>query len=543
MDSVQVSEQFLERWMQLWKQVLPSSEDLFLFQLKLGSALLEAFPKKAMETVSSVKDKRFADDSWHALPLFKSLKDNYLEWGMSIQETLNSLDDWEPLRRQKMDFFMRQCLNAFSPSNFFWTNPEVLNETLKKQGENLMVGCQHVLEDAQRNPGFPNFKMTQLEAFEVGQNLACTPGSVIFKNRLFELIQYTPQTAKVYQTPLLIVPPWINKYYILDLSPDNSWVRWLVEQGHTVFMISWVNPTADHQYVDFEDYAFEGLLIAIGIIQSRLKVDQINAVGFCIGGTLLASTLAYLAAQKKFPVASATYLATMLDFSEPGDLGLFAHSASLEALEQLMKPHGYLDGRIMAFIFNLLRENDLIWPYYVNNYLKGRDPLPFDLLYWNSDPSHLPAKMQLFYLENMYQKNLLKEPGGIAFKGVPLDLRAIQTPAYFLSTEQDHIALWRSTYQGALIHGETQTFVLGGSGHIAGVVNPIHKKKYGYRELPMMEDAQLAFEQSLPQEGSWWPHWQSWIQKYAGKKVSSRNPEQEGEVLYAAPGTYVRVKI
>jgi polyhydroxyalkanoate synthase len=386
--------------------------------------------------------------------------------------------------------------------------------------------------------------MTDENAFQLGGNIAVTPGMVVFQNDLIQLIQYTPTTAEVHSRPLLIVPPWINKYYILDLREHNSFVKWAVDQGLTVFVISWVNP--DRRLADkrFDDYLTEGTLAAIDAIEAATGEREVNAIGYCLGGTLLAVTLAYLAAKKSGRVASGTFFASMIDFGEPGELEVFIDEKQVEALEARMRERGYLDGAEMAATFNMLRSNDLIWSFVVNNYLMGRDPFPFDLLYWNSDSTRMPAAMHSYYLRNMYLQNLLRKPGGVALEGVPIDLSRVKLPLYFVSTVEDHIAPWRATYAGAKLFSGPVRFVLGGSGHIAGIVNPPAANKYCYWTNNRLADKPERWLEGAQQHpGSWWTDWAHWIAAHGGGKVPARVPGEGGlKPIEAAPGSYVRVR-
>ena len=431
-----------------------------------------------------------------------------------------------------------------APSNFVLTNPEVLRATIDSGGENLVNGLKHVLEDLERGKGRLMIKMTDLDAFQVGGNIAVTPGKVVFQNDLIQLIQYVPTTEKVLRRPLLIIPPWINKYYILDLRPDNSFVKWAVSQGHTVFVVSWVNPDEALAQKTFEDYMREGPLAALDAMADATGEREANVIGYCLGGTLLASTLAYMAVKGDDRIKSATYFVTMTDFAEAGELSVFIDEEQLGALEERMKEHGFLEGSDMATTFNMLRANDLIWSFVVNNYLLGKEPFPFDLLYWNSDSTRMPAAMHAYYLRNMYQDNKLIVPNALELAGVPIDLRKIKTPAFLLSTKEDHIAPWKSTYAATQIYQGPVKFVLSASGHIAGVINPPGKSKYGHWEnakLPKSPDDWLAAAKYV--DGSWWPTWEKWVGKYAGGEVDARQPGGgKLAVIEDAPGSYVLTK-
>jgi polyhydroxyalkanoate synthase subunit PhaC len=490
-------------------------------------------------------DRRFKDSAWDENTLFDFIKQSYLLTARFMQTTVRDVDGLDDQTARKVDFYTRQFVDAMAPSNFVLTNPEVLRTTLESGGENLVRGLEHLLEDLERGKGQLSIKMTDYDAFKVGKNIAVTPGKVVYQNDLMQLIQYTPTTEQVYRRPLLIVPPWINKFYILDLRERNSYIKWAVDQGLTVFVISWVNPDEKLANKSFEDYMAEGPLDALDQIKKATGEDEVNVIGYCLGGTLTGSTLAYMAAKGDERFTSATFFTTMTDFSESGELSVFIDEEQLQHIEEVMSEKGYLDGSSMASTFNMLRANDLIWSFVVNNYLLGKDPFPFDLLYWNSDSTRMPARMHSFYLRNMYQKNLLVQPGAVTLKGVPIDLRTIKTPSFFLSTREDHIAPWKSTYAATQIFGGPIKFVLSASGHIAGVVNPPAAEKYCYwtnPKLPKSCDAWLEGAKQTP--GSWWPEWGKWLSKFGGGKVPARVPgEGELPALEEAPGSYVAHRI
>ncbi|MBO6520865.1 MAG: class I poly(R)-hydroxyalkanoic acid synthase [Rhodospirillales bacterium] len=489
-------------------------------------------------------DRRFKGEAWEN-DVFDFIKQSYLLTSNWMENTVSDIEGLDKKTKQKVEFFTKQYADALSPTNFVMTNPEVLQTTIESRGENLVNGLRNLLEDMERGGGKLSIKMTDADAFEVGKNVATTPGKVVFRNDLMELIQYTPTTEKVSATPLLICPPWINKFYILDLREKNSFIKWAVEQGNTVFVISWVNPDRELAMKTFADYMLEGPLAAIKAIQDATGADEINAVGYCIGGTLLATTLAYMAAKKLKGVKSATFFTTMVDFEEAGDLGVFIDDTSLKNLEDKMNERGYLEGSEMASTFNMMKANDLVWSFVVNNYLLGKDPFPFDLLFWNSDSTRMPAAMHSFYLRNMYLDNKLVEPGGIEIEGVKLDLTKIKVPTYIISTREDHIAPWKPTYKATQLYSGPIRFILSASGHIAGVVNPPAAGKYCYwinDETPADPDEWLAGAEQ--HEGSWWPDWDKWIKKQNGKElVDARQPgDGKLKVLCDAPGTYVNMK-
>ncbi|NKB37530.1 MAG: class I poly(R)-hydroxyalkanoic acid synthase [Gammaproteobacteria bacterium] len=489
-------------------------------------------------------DRRFKHEAWENNPFFDFIKQSYLVTANSVQSLVADAEGLDEKDAQKLRFYTQQFVDTLSPTNFALTNPQVLEATLESKGENLIKGLQNFCEDFDSENGKLRIKMTDQSAFELGKNVATSKGKVVFQNEMLQLIQYSPLTEEVNKRPLLIIPPWINKFYILDLQEKNSLIKYQVEQGHTVFVVSWVNPDEKHRDKDFEDYVLEGALAAVDAIEKATGEKEINAIGYCIGGTLLAATLAYMSAQEDKRIVSATFYVTLLDFSEPGDLGVFIDEQQIASLEEEMNERGYLDGSQMANSFNMLRSNDLIWSFYVNNYLLGKEPLPFDLLYWNSDSTRMPAKMHSTYLRKMYLENHFKEPGGMIVNDIPVDLRDIKTPSYFISTEEDHIAPWKSTLLGAQLLSGPVRFVLGKSGHIAGVVNPPAANKYGYLTGGKPNtDADSWHEKAKAHEGSWWKDWDKWIKKHAGEKVQARQPgEGSLKAIEDAPGSYVKVR-
>ena len=491
-------------------------------------------------------DTRWRDEEWQNHFLFDYFKQSYLIAARNIHDAVCCVEGLPEEAQNKVNFFTRQYIDALSPSNFVLTNPQVLRETVNSGGQNLVRGLNNLLEDIDRGDGRLRIKMTDDNAFKVGVNVATTPGKVVHQTELMQLIQYEPLTNEVYKRPLLIIPPWINKYYILDLRENNSFIRWAVEQGHTVFVVSWVNPDKRHAEKSFEDYMFEGALAALAAIEKASGEKEVNVIGYCLGGTLLGATLAYMAEKNDQRFVSATFFVSLLDFSIPGELGVFIDEQQVESLEKRMNERGYLEGAEMGSTFNMLRANDLIWSFVINNYLLGKEPFPFDLLYWNSDSTRMPANMHSFYLRNMYMKNALKDPGGITLDGVSIDLRKIKIPAYFISTAEDHIAPWKSTYLGARRLSGTVRFVLGGSGHIAGIVNPPSANKYGYWTKDKLEKAPEAWQEKAEfHEGSWWTDWQAWIDGQNGpERVPARAPGKgKLKVIEDAPGSYVSMRL
>jgi polyhydroxyalkanoate synthase len=488
-------------------------------------------------------DKRFKHADWSENAMFSFIKESYIVAAKSILSSVKGVKDLDPDTARKADFYTRQFVDAISPSNFVATNPEVINKTLESGGQNLLRGLENLLSDLGRGKGRLAISMSDNNAFELGRNVATTAGKVIFQNDLVQLIQYEPTTARVRKRPLLIVPPWINKFYVLDLQPKNSFLKWAVDQENTVFVISWVNPDERLSKKGFEDYMRDGPLAALDAIREATGEKSVNAVGYCLGGTLLASTLAYNAAHGDDRIASATYFVTLVDFSEVGDMAVFIDEQQLTALEKRMEERGYLEAHDMASSFNMLRANDLIWSFVVNNYLLGKEPIPFDLLFWNSDSTRMPAAMHSFYLRNMYQRNLLAKPGGVSLAGTPIDLTKIQVPTFLLSTREDHIAPWKSTYAAIQLYSGPVKFVLSASGHMAGVISA-PGSKYGHwtnDASPATPDEWFAGAEG--HDGSWWPVWDKWISKFGLGHVAARIPGSGTlPVLEDAPGSYVRVR-
>jgi len=485
-------------------------------------------------------DNRFKDPDWSEGQYFDFWKQAYLITSRWAEDLTRSTEGVDEKTRQKALFYLNQMLAALSPSNFALTNPEVIRTTLATNAENLVQGMAHFVHDLEQSKDLLSISQTDLSAFEIGRNLAVTPGKVIFQNDLIQLIQYAPATEEVYERPLLVVPPWINKYYILDLTPEKSFVKWAVEQGFTVFLVSWVNPDATLAQKTFGDYMHEGVLAAIDAVIRQTGSPKINALGYCVGGTLLAATLAYMAAKGDDRVESASFLAAQVDFSEAGDLLVFIDDTQLKALEEMMAEQGYLDGSRMAAVFNMLRPRDLIWPYVVNNYLLGKKPFPFDLLFWNADSTRLPAANHAFYLREFYHLNRLAK-GEMQLGGVRLDLSRVTIPVYELFTKEDHIAPAASVFRGSKLFGGPVRLTMAGSGHIAGVVNPPGKKKYQFWANGPADSLQDWMATATETAGSWWPDWAAWLAQYSGLKVPARNPSNGP--LWAiedAPGSYVK---
>ena len=489
-------------------------------------------------------DNRFRDAEWSDNPIFDFLKQSYLLNARWLRRSLAGVEGLDRGSADKLDFIGRQIVDAFSPANFALTNPVVLREMQETRGESLMRGLRRLAEDIEDSEHGLRPKQTDMDAFEVGGNIATSPGAVVRQTAVMQLIQYEPATETVYRKPLLIVPPWINKFYILDLRPDNSFIRWAVERGYTVFVISWVNPDESHAALSFDDYLRDGVLSALDAIERATGERRTTAIGYCIGGTLLAAALAYMDAVGDKRIGAATFFAAQADFEDAGELRIFTDEAHMDALETEVREKGYLDAANMAGTFNALRANDLIWYFVINNYLLGKEPPAFDLLYWNADSTHFPAQLFVDYLRNMYQRNNLARPGGFELLGEKIDLGRIGIPTYIQASKEDHIAPAGSVFKLTRLFGGKKRFVLAGSGHIAGVINPPEKKKYQHwlvENGAAYEDFESWFADAEEHPGSWWPDWHRWLSRRSGKKVPARGPgDGELPVIEPAPGSYVK---
>jgi polyhydroxyalkanoate synthase len=522
-------------------------------QTRLGKAYLDlwaaAAKRLAGEPVEPVavpapNDKRFADPEWTTNQFFDFLKQAYLLTTRFANQMVSEAGNLDPHTRHKAEFYVRQIANAIAPSNFVLTNPELLRETVASNAENLVTGMHMLAEDIKAGGGDLRIRQSDSAMFEVGRNLAVTPGKVIYQNEIMQLLQYAPSTATVLKKPLLIMPPWINKFYVLDLTPEKSFIKWCVDQGITVFCISWVNPDAHLAKKSWEDYINEGPLAALEAIKQATGEERVHSVGYCVGGTLLSIALAAMAARGDERIVSATMMAAQVDFTYAGDLKVFVDEEQVELLEHRMAERGYLEGKSMVTVFNLLRSNDLIWPYIINNYMKGKSPFPFDLLYWNSDATRLPAANHSFYLRNCYLDNKLTK-GGLTVANTPIDLKAIKIPVYNLATREDHIAPAKSVLLGSKYFGGPVRYVLSGSGHIAGVVNPPDKHKYQYWTGPKPRSANLEgwLAKATEHPGSWWPDWLAWLKAQDATEVPARVPGDGAlKPIEDAPGSYVKVQ-
>ncbi|MFL5072608.1 MAG: PHA/PHB synthase family protein [Xanthobacteraceae bacterium] len=543
-DVVKTLGQVTEYWLSDPQRALELQTRLARDYLELWASTAKRMAGEEAQPVAAPdpKDRRFADPEWSSNQFFDFLKQAYLlttRWADHVVKNAEGLDAHT---RQKAEFYMRQIANATSPSNFVLTNPELLRATLSSNAENLVRGMHMLAEDIAAGHGSLKIRQSDASMFQVGKNLAITPGKVIFQNDLMQLIQYAPTTKSVLKVPLLIVPPWINKFYILDLTPEKSFIKWCVDCGLTVFVISWVNPDARLAKKSFEEYMREGPLEALDLIEQVTGERRVHTIGYCVGGTLLAVTLAHMAAQGDDRVISATLFAAQVDFTYAGDLKVFVDEERVQALERRMEQQGYLEGAKMASAFNMLRSNDLIWPYVVGNYLKGEPPFAFDLLHWNSDSTRMPAANHSFYLRNCYLNNTLSK-GEMIIAGQPIDVGKITIPVYNLATREDHIAPAKSVFLGSKFFGGPVKFVVAGSGHIAGVINPPDKKKYQYWTggAPTGNlDAWLGAAEEHP--GSWWPDWLAWIKEQDAAEAAARQPGGgKLKPIEDAPGNYVKV--
>jgi len=527
-------------------RMMRAQADLFSRYMDLWQATTKRMSGAAQEPVvqPTKGDKRFLDPAWSTNPMFDVMKQSYLLTANWLNDLVGEVEGVEPLTKRRVEFFMKMLTDAFSPSNFLISNPEALRAITESNGESLVKGMQNFAADLERGAGQLSISQTDTAQFKVGENVATAPGKVIFQNELIQLLQFSPTTEQVHEIPLLIFPPWINKFYILDLRPENSMIRWLTAQGFTVFVTSWVNPDQTLSSRTFEDYMIDGVYAASQAAMVQCGVDRVNTVGYCIGGTLLSCALAYMAAKGEKQIASATFFAAQQDFSEAGDLLLFTDDAWLDDVEKQMDAEGgVLSGKAMADTFNALRANDLIWSFFVNNYLIGKEPKPFDLLFWNGDQTRMPKTLHLFYLREFYKENKLALKQ-LKLGGETLDLGKIKIPVYVQSSKEDHIAPFRSVYKGAQLFGGPTTFMMSGSGHIAGVINAPAAKKYQHwtnTALPATVEEWIAGAVEHP--GSWWENWAAWLRERSGGMVPARDPAKGPlKPLEDAPGSFVQVR-
>lgn len=537
----------VQTWMNSFTHFMRNPDKVFTAQMDLWQKYTQlcsySFEKLSGEDATPVisparGDRRFRGEAWNET-FFDFLKQSYLLASETFLETMESIgDQMEEAEKQKALFFAKQFIDTMSPSNFVMTNPEILAETMNSGGANLVRGMENLLRDFDASQGRLKISQTDKNAFKVGENLATSKGSVVYRNELIELIQYAPTTDKVYAQPLLILPPFINKFYILDMRPENSLIKWIVGQGFTTFVVSWRNPTEAHKYYGFEEYMREGLFAALEKIEELTGQKQTSVVGYCIGGTLVSMALSYLKSQGKNPIGNVTYFASQTDFSKAGELLTFVDKEQIQNIHKMMQTAGgYLEGYQMADTFNLLRANDLIWSFVVNNYLLGRDPFPFDLLYWNSDTTRMPMRLQLEYMESCYLKNELSQKK-MTIADHLIDLSQIDIPMYIQASKEDHIAPADSVYRGAKLYSGDVRFTLAGSGHIAGVINHPDNNKYQHWLNYSLEEDNFEewFKNAQEHQGSWWNDWSKWLSEHSGKQVKSREIKDE---ICAAPGTYV----
>ena len=528
------------------ERMMRAQGDLFAKYLELWQTTARRASGETSEPVVSPAkgDKRFNDPDWSDNPVFDVIKQSYLLTANFLNDMVSDVDGVDPLEKRRVEFFMRMLTDAFAPSNFLASNPTALKEVMTSGGQSLVKGMENFQADLQRGGGALSIAQTDYDMFKIGENVATAPGKVVFRNEIIELLQFSPSTEQVHEIPLLIFPPWINKFYIMDLRPENSLIRWLASQGFTVFVASWVNPDASLATKTFEDYMRQGIYEGVGAAMKQAGVDHVNTVGYCIGGTLLSATLAHMAAKGDTSIGSATFFAAQQDFSEAGDLLLFTNEDWLGDLEKKMdEGGGVLSGQTMADTFNALRGNDLIWSFFVNNYLMGKEPKPFDLLFWNSDQTRMPKTLHTFYLRRFYGENAMAK-GELELDNVRIDLSTVKVPIYVQSSKEDHIAPAKSVFKGARLFGGPTTFTMAGSGHIAGVINAPIANKYQHwtnNALPASLDEWRAGAVEAP--GSWWPHWAAWLSAKSGRMIPARDPATGPlKPLGDAPGEYVKVK-
>ncbi|WP_406871677.1 class I poly(R)-hydroxyalkanoic acid synthase [Aminobacter sp. P9b] len=544
-DMVKTFSKLTEYWLSDPQRALEAQTRLFSGYLDVWSKSVQRMGGDEVEDAVKPErtDKRFLDPEWGRNAFFDFLKQAYLVTARWAGDLVDHADGLDEHTRHKAGFYVKQVANAISPSNFILTNPELFRETVASNGENLVRGMKMFAEDIVAGKGDLKLRQADYSGFEIGKNIATTPGKVVGRSDVAEIIQYAPTTDKVLKRPLLICPPWINKFYILDLNPQKSFIRWAVEQGHTVFVISWINPDQRHGLKDWEAYIREGLQYGLDTVEQATGEREVNAIGYCVGGTLLAAALALLAQEGDHRIRSVTFFTTQVDFTYAGDLKVFVDEDQIVALERAMKDKGFLDGTKMATAFNMLRSGDLIWPYVVNNYMRGKDPLPFDLLYWNADSTRMAAANHSFYLRNCYLENNLSQ-GRMELAGRIISLADITIPVYNLAAREDHIAPARSVFLGCQYFGGDVDYVVGGSGHIAGVVNPPAAGKYQFWSSGKPTgDFDTWLKGATETPGSWWPHWHRWIEAKDDRRVDPRKPGISGPVLEDAPGSYVKVRV
>ena len=536
-----------------WAEAVNNPAKVLEHQMSYWSETMKHFVQ-AQQTLAKGKlsapedpgpsDRRFSNPLWDTHPYFNFVKQQYLINAQALTRAVEDVGDLDPLEKNRLKYFARQIVDMMSPTNFLATNPDALERAIETEGQSLVQGLENLIHDLEANNGELVVKLADEEAFELGRNIATTPGSVVFRNRMMELIQYTPTTDEVHRTPLVIFPPWINKYYILDLKAQNSLVKWLTEQGYTVFMVSWINPDPTYAEIGLEDYIEDGYLSAISEIKTITGEKQVNAVGYCIAGTTLSLTLSLMKQRGDKSVKSATLFTALTDFSDQGEFTPFLTNDFIDGIEEEIADKGVLPSVIMARTFSFLRSNDLIYTPAIKSYMMGETPPAFDLLYWNGDGANLPGKMAKQYLRGLCQRNELAD-GGFELMGHRLKLSDITVPLCAIACETDHIAAWKDSYRGVQQMGsKDKTFIVTQSGHIAGIVNPPSRKKYGHYTNPDLSlDHKDWLEDADFNEGSWWPRWEAWLEKRSGKQIPARIPgDSSHPVLCDAPGTYVAGK-
>ena len=541
--------------LKFFNQVFQSPDNIIKYQMSFFKSQLEAVERiyhlyyKSTPNINELTiDKRFKNNLWHEHCTFAWLKEAYFTYSDWLENIIHEMpkNDFSSLELRRLNFVIKQFLDSIAPNNFPCTNPEVIQSFFDTAGENFIKGLDNLVNDLNNSKHSLNINNNDHSKFKLGYNIAATSGKVVYQNKLIQLIHYKPLKEKHYQTPLLIIPPFINKYYVMDLQKDNSFVKWLLENNHNVFIISWVNPDESLAEINFSDYVIDGAIAALDYITKTLKFEQINSIGYCIGGTLLATTIAYLKKLNDSRIKTASFIATLINFEEAGDLSIFIDDYFIKETKQYMEiSGGFLDGEDISTTFNLLRSNDAIWPHYINNYLLGKEPFPFDLLYWNSDSTRLPMALHLFYLEKMYKDNLLKTPNAISIGKVGIDISCIDIPCFSIATKSDHIVPWKNAFSSTKLFSGNKTFVLAESGHVAGVINHPKQNKYCYwineKRFDESIDNQTWLEGAEKKQGSWWVYWQEWIKPYSGELINSKNPEEiNSQIIEDAPGSYVK---
>ena len=528
---------FTRKWMELWQKSVTEF---------VSGTHEQAKDASQQSGIPHRKDRRFSSELWEKSAFFSFIKQYYLMTADIFEDAINDAEHIDEDTKKRVGFYLKQYIDAMAPTNFLFTNPDVIQETIDSKGENLVRGFENLINDMERGQGLLKISTTDYKAFEIGKNIAKTKGKVVFRNHLMELIQYEATTEKVHKKPVFISPPWINKYYILDLQEKNSFVKWLTDKGHTVFIISWVNPGKEHAACNFATYVHDGVLKALDVVQDITKEKSCNAIGYCVGGTALTMALSYLHTKGlEDQIASATFFTTLVDFSHAGDLKLFMDETHLDIIDSEMEIKGYLPAEIFRNTFSMLRANDMIWSFVVNNYLMGQTPFPFDILFWNDDTTNMPAALHHSYLKDLYLQNKLAIPNGFEIDDVPIDVTKIKTPTYCLATMDDHIVPWISAYKTTQLFSGPIEFTLSASGHVAGVINHPDKNKYCYWKSKKSETtAEEWYNGAKMHKGSWWPDFEKWLSKHSGgEQVPARKcGNKTHKPLDDAPGRYVRMK-